>query len=74
MSALTVIFSTASADSQQLSLSYRQSLEGLVASLLSGELMSTVLTTSLISHAAGNKNGISINQECSACLEGVIGD
>lgn len=29
--------------------------------------MSTVLTTSLISHAAGNKNGISINQERSAC-------
>lgn len=29
--------------------------------------MSAVLTTSLISHAAGNKNGISINQERSAC-------
>lgn len=29
--------------------------------------MSTVLTTSLISRAAGNKNEISINQERSAC-------
>lgn len=31
--------------------------------------MRTVLPTSLISHAAGNKNGISINQERSACRE-----
>lgn len=46
---------------------YTQSLEGSVAALCGGELMSAVLTTSLISHAAGNKNGISINQERSAC-------
>lgn len=56
-----------SADAQQHSFSYNQSLEGLVVALRGSELMSTVLTTSLISHAAGNKNGISINQECSAC-------
>lgn len=32
--------------------------------------MSAVLTTCVISHAAGNKNGISINQEHSACGRG----
>lgn len=58
LSALTLVFSMALfADARQHSVSYNQSLEGLVASLCVGELMSTVLTTSLISHAAGNKMG-----------------
>ena len=64
LSALTVVFSVAL---PQHSAIYTQSLEGSVAALCGGELMSAVLTTSLISHAAGNKNGISINQERSAC-------
>lgn len=34
--------------------------------------MSAVLTTTLISHPAGNKNGISINQELGACREGGV--
>lgn len=56
-----------SADAQQHPASYSQSLEGLVAALCGSKLMSSVLTSSLISHAAGNKNEISINQERSAC-------
>lgn len=61
LSALTALFSMVLG---LHSVSSNQSLEGPVASLCgSEELMSTVLTSSLISHAAGNKNGISINHE-----------
>lgn len=60
LSALRVVFSMALLHHSAI---YSQPFEDLVASLCGSELMSTVLTTSLISPAAGNKNGISINQE-----------